>query len=251
LSAATGDFVAFLDDDDVWLPGHIRAHLAYLDDRPEHDAVFGQAIYADQELNPMGDPWPAEPPGEREALTRTLLSGLFPQIGTVVARKAAVDRVGGFDPRLIGGEDLDWLLRFSRDNKLGFVAIPCIHFRSRPQGSSDALQRTRIAFDCRVFLRHALPTAHRLWRSPVGFLVSYHSSLFHYHSYFSRKAIWFAEQGSIVGAARSLKVLMLYLPLLLIADLVRPTPLRRAVTRMFCNVGKRTSRSPADGWRES
>ena len=235
LEAATGDFVAFLDDDDTWLPGHIRPHLAYLDAHPHHDAVFGQAVSTDPELNPLSEPWPRQHPGHGDELTRTLLSGLFPQIGTVVVRKPAVEGVGYFDTRLIGGEDLDWLLRFARRNKLGYVPTPCIHFRGRPVGSSDALQSLRIGFDCRVFLRHALPLAHRLWRSPLGFLISYHGSLIHYHQYFTRKAIWFAEQGSWLGAVRSLKMLWIYLPLLLAADLLRPTPLRRAITRMFFN----------------
>ena len=31
LRAATGHFVAFLDDDDVWLPGNVRPHIAQLD----------------------------------------------------------------------------------------------------------------------------------------------------------------------------------------------------------------------------
>src|ERR1700756_1070198 len=58
MGAASGDFITFLDDDDVWLRGHIEPHLAYLDAHPEHDAVFGQAVYTDRELNPVSAPWP-------------------------------------------------------------------------------------------------------------------------------------------------------------------------------------------------
>ena len=239
--AATGDLLAFLDDDDVWLPSHIRPHLQYLDAHPEHDAVFGQAIYTDPELKPISDPWPEKHPGSGDQMTRTLLSGLFPQIGTVVARRAALAQVGYFDTKLIGGEDLDWLLRFARRHKLGYVETPCILFRGRPPGSSDALQRLRIGFDCRVFLRHAIPTAYRLWKSPLGFVISYHASLIHYHYYFTRKAIWFAQNGSPAGVAKALMIPLLYLPVLVAAELVRPTPLRDAIGKMISGRRKQPS----------
>src|SRR5690606_1902121 len=35
----TGEFVAFLDDDDAWLPGHIRPHIAALDADPQLEGV--------------------------------------------------------------------------------------------------------------------------------------------------------------------------------------------------------------------
>jgi glycosyltransferase involved in cell wall biosynthesis len=60
MGAATGDYIAFLDDDDVWLRGHIEPRLAYLDAHPDHDAVFGQVITTDPELNALGAPWPVD-----------------------------------------------------------------------------------------------------------------------------------------------------------------------------------------------
>ena len=231
LKAATGDFIGFLDDDDAWLPGHIRPHLAYLDAHPEHDAVFGQAISTDEHLRPTGEPWPQEDPGTGDELTRTMLSGLFPQLGTVIVRKSAADRIGYFDPSLIGGQDLDWLLRLASKKKLGHIQSPCILFRGRAPGtSSDALQRMRIGFDCKVFLRHGLPIAHRMWKSPLAFIRAYHASLFHYYQYFSRKAMQCAAaDGAIRDLAEALAPLVLYLPLLLLSDFVRPSPLRKAV----------------------
>ena len=42
LAAATGDFVAFLDDDDVWLPGNITPQVGMMMQDPSLDAVFGE-----------------------------------------------------------------------------------------------------------------------------------------------------------------------------------------------------------------
>ncbi|GAM96385.1 probable glycosyl transferase [alpha proteobacterium U9-1i] len=229
MKVATGEFIAFLDDDDVWLSGCMRPHVAFLDANPHLDAVFGQAIYADPDLKPLGPPWPAEHPGEGDAMMKTMLSGLFPQVGTFLARMKVVEQVGYFDTHLVGGQDLDWLMRLSRQRKLGFVPVPCILFRGRPARSYDALQRKRIGFDRHVFLRHGLPEAHRLWTGPLDFMRSYHGTLRHYYLYFIDKANWFVENGQRGEAVKALVTPMINLPLLAIADLVRPSELRTAI----------------------
>ena len=47
--AATGEYLAFLDDDDLWLPEHLRGHLAMLAARPELEAVVGQVVLTNLE----------------------------------------------------------------------------------------------------------------------------------------------------------------------------------------------------------
>src|SRR5271166_425875 len=60
IRAATGEFLAFLDDDDVWLPGHLRPHIELLDAHSSLDAVVGQTIYTDPHLVPRGQPSPQD-----------------------------------------------------------------------------------------------------------------------------------------------------------------------------------------------
>lgn len=228
MGAASGDFIAFLDDDDVWLRGHIEQHLAHLDAHPEHDAVIGQAIYTDPELNPISAPWPKNP-GSGDDLLRRMLSGLFPQIGTVVARRSVIESIGYFDTELVGGQDLDWQLRLATKNKLGFVPAPCLLFRGRASGTYDALQRIRVGFDRKVFLRHGMPHALRLWRTPLGMIHAYHCTLLHFHRYFTDKAIWCAENGSAGDVFKALKVPALYTPLLLAREIFQRSPLRTAL----------------------
>lgn len=250
MAAASGDFIAFLDDDDVWLPGHIESHLAHLDSHPDHDAVFGQAIYTDHELKPISAPWPTNP-GSGDDLLRRLLSGLFPQIGTVVARRSVIDSIGYFDTELIGGQDLDWQLRLATKNRLGFVPTPCLLFRGRPPGTYDALQRMRVAFDRKVFLRHGMPNAWRLWKTPIGMIRAYHGTLLHFHRYFTDKAIWCAENGSAGDVLRALRVPALYTPLLLILEILTRSPLRTALLaagrrRIKGGTGLRAARRRSD-----
>lgn len=234
MRAASCEFLTFLDDDDVWMPGHMRPHLAFLDANPDCDAVFGQAIYTDENLVPFGEPWPEQHPGTGDALIRKMLSGLFPQLGTFLARKSVVDKIGYFDLRLVGGQDLDWLMRIARDRKLGFIAAPCLLFRGRPAGSNDALQRKRIGFDRLVFLRHSLPEL-RLWKSPIDYMRAYHLTLRYYYTYFIDRANHFVRHGQRFEGVKALTTVFVNMPLLSIADLFRDSEMREAIWNVIRN----------------
>jgi len=227
LRAATGEYLAFLDDDDVWLKGNIRSQLALLDARPDLDAAIAQVVYTDEHLAPASQPWPQEPPGEGDELVRKMLSGFFPQIGTTVARANVREAIGEFDETLIGGQDLDWLLRLARKHRLGFVSAPGIFFRGRPSGSYDALQRKRAGYDRRVFLRHALPEW-RVWKSPLAFSRAYSATLAHFYYYFVDAAVARAERGERQAALRAIVTAIGILPLRGAYHLLAPRRLRRA-----------------------
>ncbi|MGU3543915.1 glycosyltransferase family 2 protein [Methylobacterium sp. A52T] len=155
LTRASAPYVAFLDDDDVWQPAHIREHLRLFEADPELGVVFGQIVTADHDLVPTYGPWPPELPSDKGALLRRMLSGYFPQIGATVVRRTVVDAIGLFDEALLGDQDWDWQLRAVRGHGVGFVAAPCVHFRQRPAGTFDRLIARRIHFTRVVFRRHA------------------------------------------------------------------------------------------------
>ena len=150
LRAATGEFIAFLDDDDLWLSGHLRPHLELLAARPDLDAVVGQVINTDHLLKQHSSPWPATLPLDGDLLLSFLRSS--PQIGATVVRAAVLDSVGGFDEKLASSEDWDWHLRLAMRHQIGFVAEPCALFRQWPSGSKDEVQWKRFPYLSRVLL---------------------------------------------------------------------------------------------------
>jgi glycosyltransferase involved in cell wall biosynthesis len=162
LKAATGEFIAFLDDDDVWLPGHLRPHLRLMASQSEIGAVIGQVRNASQDLKHLSDPWPAAaaPP---ERLFRQML-GFYPQIGGTVVKAVIAREVGWFDPALDGDEDWDWHLRLALTGRVGFVAEPCVLFRQRTHGQGD-LEWSRMRFSSIVLLRNVrrAPNSAQLW----------------------------------------------------------------------------------------
>jgi len=227
LRAAQGQYLAFLDDDDVWLPANIRPQLKMLDERNDLEAVFAQVISTDLDLTPTGVALPKQP-GEGDALLRKMLSGLFPQIGTLVARVRVREAIGEFDPVLVGGQDLDWMLRIARTRRLGFARVPVVYFRGRPGGSEDELQLRRIRFDRKVFFRHAVPEW-RIWSSPIEFAKAHNNTLGHFYRYFSEAAAERAAAGQRFYALRTALTAAAILPFRAAGDLFRASALRRAL----------------------
>lgn len=201
MKRATGEFIAFLDDDDVWLPGHIRPHIAFLDAHPDHGGVFGQIVSAGENLTPINTPWPGELPEDGDVF-HVMLSGYFPQVGATLMRREMLDTYGLMDESLIGDSDWDWQLRVARNHKIGFVSVPCVLFRQRDMGSFDKLQLLRTGYTRKIFMRHAMADLKR-WSSPVEFLRSYFGSVSTYHSYFMDAAEHRALNGDRMGALRA------------------------------------------------
>src|SRR5262245_2764412 len=139
LLAASGDYIAFLDDDDVWTGSHVRPHLALMDANPELDGVMAQVIAVDDAMRELDEPWPVRAPAEGNALVRAMLSGYYPQIGATIVRASVREVVGLFDESLLGDQDWDWQIRVARLRNLRYTPTPCVLFRQRPPGSYDAL----------------------------------------------------------------------------------------------------------------
>jgi glycosyltransferase involved in cell wall biosynthesis len=193
LKMAQGQFIAFLDDDDVWLPANIAEQVRMLRAQPELEAVFGQVISTDQNLRPESDPWP-DNPGSGDALVKAMLSSYYPQLGATVVRASVAREVGLFDEALLGDQDWDWQLRIARRRKVGFTPTPGVLFRQRPPGSFDKLRMRRLGFARKVFLRHALPSW-RVFGHPLGIVKGYTLSIRQYFDYFVDAAVVRAHAG--------------------------------------------------------
>lgn len=121
LKAAKGDYIAFLDDDDRWLPERLRSQVAVLEGCPEFGGVYGQFIatgFGKDSLWPNAGTAPAGsvfPAFLREELA-------FPSF--VMARRDAFERAGYFDEALAGMEAYEMFLRLAWFVRVAFVSGP-------------------------------------------------------------------------------------------------------------------------------
>jgi glycosyltransferase involved in cell wall biosynthesis len=226
LRAATGNYIAFLDDDDLWTLNHIHEHIALLESDRRLAAVMGQIVTTDTERQPSGEPWPHTIP-QADELVRLMLSGYFPQIGATVLRASVRQSIGEFDERLTGDQDWDFQLRTARRYPIGFVAKPCVLFRQRPPGAFDKLQLTRVRFTRKVFFRHAIPEWRR-WRSPLEFIRGYFGAMTGYYNYFAQAAVDRAAERRRAATLLAIWRAFRIFPTRAVRDMLKQGRLRRA-----------------------
>lgn len=110
IQRARGEFLAFLDSDDSWLPDHLAAQMALFDQSPALDLVYSDALI-------IGDPkhqWKFMDrcPSHGDATFSALaVERCQIPISTVVARKSALVKAGLFDENLPRCDDYDMWLR--------------------------------------------------------------------------------------------------------------------------------------------
>jgi glycosyltransferase involved in cell wall biosynthesis len=88
-------FVAFLDDDDEWLPNNMQAQLAALRARPSAALAYGITQCATEDLEPL--PWSYPTPPLASGSNPEQLYLRCPGLGVVLFRREAIQEVGGFD----------------------------------------------------------------------------------------------------------------------------------------------------------
>lgn len=126
IAAATGDWLAFLDADDVWLPQKIRVQCALLAAHPEVAMCSSDWVRA-QGLAP-----PAVDPGDialRRFGWREILRLNRFQTSTALVRRDVAERVGGFRTAIDGTEDWDFWLRCSRHTDDLHLVAPLVVYR--------------------------------------------------------------------------------------------------------------------------
>jgi glycosyltransferase involved in cell wall biosynthesis len=151
IAAAHGEYVAFLDDDDMWMPHNIAPQVRLLQEHPEYGGAYAQFLLTTPDRTPYGSPQPPLPLSSGW-IFESILSH-FPQLGTAVVRRAVAVTSGGLDPSLKAGEDWDWLLRIARHYPLGRIEQPVVLFRQRGRIDDELIWR-RFPDMYRVFRRH-------------------------------------------------------------------------------------------------
>ncbi|MGA2400840.1 MAG: glycosyltransferase [Syntrophobacteraceae bacterium] len=136
ISISSGEWIAFLDSDDLWLPGKLRAQMNFFSDNP--DVLLCQTgeiwIRNGRRLNPRK--YHQKPQGYCFPL---LLERCLVSPSAVVAHRRLFDLVGLFDESLPACEDYDLWLRIGWRFPIGLVEKPFVIKRG---GHPDQLSAT-------------------------------------------------------------------------------------------------------------
>jgi glycosyltransferase involved in cell wall biosynthesis len=141
-TVARGSWLAFLDDDDFWLPERLELQMALVRDCPSLGFIHGNYFWF---RNGARESRPES--GIRSVpsgwVTQELVLNRFSvATSTTLVRRDAFWRIGGFDPAYRVVQDYDLWVRLSLVCQFGYLATPLACYQADAEESS-AVQRQK------------------------------------------------------------------------------------------------------------
>jgi glycosyltransferase involved in cell wall biosynthesis len=146
LQAARGEFIAFLDSDDLWAPGKLKMQVEYLISHPEIQATVTWLHFVLEPELKLKNP-ALEKHYEQDQI------GYTPS--ALVARRDLFLQVGFFDPTLSMGCDADWFVRLM-DWKLPIAILPEVLLYKRIHDSNLSRNIAQTKKETMLVLRNSI-----------------------------------------------------------------------------------------------
>lgn len=193
LAAAQGEFVIFLDQDDIWHPQQLARQVAWMQQHADCGAVVCRYHHwypAHGQYPAPAAVWPPDPglvsdPEFTGWVYHQFLFDCWALTSGTLMRRAAVLAAGGFDTHLSYSEDWDLWLRLSQQIQFALLQWPPVLYRQHPvQGSREVRQRD---FRTELLLgyarRHGLKSRDGRAMAPARFaqIVSRYQGEYGYH----------------------------------------------------------------------
>ena len=126
IASASGEWIAFCDDDDLWAPNKLQEQLTAADTAGANWVYAGDVNVNDQLRVLSGGP----PPDPADVMARLPRCNPLASGGSnVVVRSNILAEVGGFDPALRRTEDWDLWIRIAQKGPPAYVRKPLVAYR--------------------------------------------------------------------------------------------------------------------------
>jgi glycosyltransferase involved in cell wall biosynthesis len=229
--ASSGEFITFLDDDDVRLPGSLDAQAEALAAAPEAGLVYGQAILGDEDCAPTDYIYPN--PCPRGDLFWELLERNFIACPSAMFRRSCLYRIGLPAAAIPGIEDWDLWVRIAELYTVIAVEQPVAIYR---KAAPDSGQFTS---DAASMVRRLTDAHRRRWLRLPRALSANASKRRSVRRGFSRNManhlIWESgralKRGNFLAALKNLLTALTLHPLGVVHRVTRPSNFRFILTR--------------------
>lgn len=145
ISKASGDYITFLDADDLWKRTKIERQAQFLDDNPTVGLVATWMMLTDEQGNPGAE---VKIDFKQGNIRKKLIEiSLIPCGSIPMVRRVCFDKVGLFDPTLRFGEDWEMWTRIAADYDFGLIEETLVYYRQHSKNSSKNSQEILPDFD--------------------------------------------------------------------------------------------------------
>lgn len=134
LELATGEYIAFLDADDLWTPDKLEAQLKALQENPKAAVAYSWSDWIDESSQFLRAGGHITVNGN--AYAKLLLRDFVESGSNPLIRRQALAEVGGFDRSVTPAEDWDMWLRLAARYEFVAVPLPQILYRVSPNSGS-------------------------------------------------------------------------------------------------------------------
>lgn len=149
-----GDYIAFLDSDDLWLPTKVEQQVWVLNEHPDVGLVYAAVKFIDINGEPyFGKLWWDEPARKvlyEDLMTHNVITG---SLSTIMVRRECLDRVGLFDESMNICEDLDLYRRIAthyKFHKIDSVLVKIRIHEDNTQRDLSAMAKGWEATICKI-----------------------------------------------------------------------------------------------------
>lgn len=133
---ATGDYIAFLDSDDYWLPEKLERQMECFSKNPRYGMIATRC----SSISPDGKLRAKNRPGKSGWVLIDLFKANFIRTSSAMIKKGCLETVGLFDESLPECEEYDLWLRIANQYPIGFINDPLTVYTDNPKGvSTDSL----------------------------------------------------------------------------------------------------------------
>ncbi len=135
ISHATGEFIAFLDHDDLWTPDKLELQLAALQQHQEAGVAYSWSLFFTDEKR---ESFYADEPifFEGNVYEQFLVKNFIISASNPLIRKQAIESVGELDTSVPGADDWDYWIRLAAQCRFVVVPKPQLLYRQSSQAQS-------------------------------------------------------------------------------------------------------------------
>jgi glycosyltransferase involved in cell wall biosynthesis len=162
LSRAAGEYIAFLDSDDLWAASKLEQQVGTLRARGNCRWCYTAFLRVDAGGTPLPEearrPWV---PYEGEIFEQVVTGRASIRTPSVLAARRLLEQAGGFDEELLSAEDYDLWLRLALYSEVAIVDEPLVYVRYHEENHTREWQSAYLGRDHSLSRRQALVDAAR------------------------------------------------------------------------------------------